>query len=541
MISLCVYLFDIGGLVRLVSTTIGIGLCGLFVACDGIFSVAASQAMRAPTVALTKALEDTALTDGQRSGLEVHLMRAKKDQQTVAVCVSTNTLAYLALGVKWAVLFFGCSSGCTLRRVSHVISLVTWACSSMTNDYCIAQVSGLAQWRTPGAELSNQSLAALKKIALAATNAEECHRLEIKAYEMAEATNLAVPSAEVNECLLAYKKQLVHAYDAGDPKVTKGVADRMRALAAAEQKRLGGCMLNLWNSYLLMTLRSSSIDTVKDNSICTRQHVPDGLSSEAYFDWLYGEAATAEEQLRALIDVALSVINRAEMAEDIATFIPTGQTFNVDTITALMQGFDTSIHRSKKTQRPYVKMAPTNKKDRALAKALNDYCDCEAPIEAQLLDLARCTVLFDDPLTLTFFYGVLCAIADVVRVKNRFGKPSQRDIMLNLRVSSGHIVEVQLGVDSLMLLRSWDHPMYQIARTKTEPELVDVVRPKEGGEKCRPVLGSDFEDMALDGAGGADMTTEEMETVGADMTTEEDAAALGNPVCDSRALGSVAS
>merc|ERR1719469_941967 len=106
MISLCVYLFDIGGLVRLVSTTIGIGLIGLFVACDGIFSVAASRAMRAPTVALIKALEDTALTDGQRSGLLVHLMRAKKDQRTVAVCVSTNTLAYLALGVKWAVLFF---------------------------------------------------------------------------------------------------------------------------------------------------------------------------------------------------------------------------------------------------------------------------------------------------------------------------------------------------------------------------------------------------------------------------------------------------
>merc|ERR1712194_855999 len=53
------------------------------------------------------------------------------------------------------------------------------------------------------------------------------------------------------------------------------------------------------------------------------------------------------------------------------------------------------------------------------------------------------------------------------------------------------------GFDSLMLLHFWDHPMCQIARTKTEPEVVKVVRPKEGGKECRPVLSSDFEDVSL--------------------------------------------
>ncbi len=68
--------------------------------------------------------------------------------------------------------------------------------------------------------------------------------------------------------------------------------------------------------------------------------------------------------------------------------------------------------------------------------------------------------------------------------------------MLNLRVPNGHIVEVQLGIESLMLLRSWDHPMYQIARTQSNNELIEVVR-SQAESAHRPVLEADYEDMAV--------------------------------------------
>ena len=67
---------------------------------------------------------------------------------------------------------------------------------------------------------------------------------------------------------------------------------------------------------------------------------------------------------------------------------------------------------------------------------------------------------------------MLCSIADVVRVKNRFDKDGVRDTLLNLRTANGHIVEVQMGFDALMLVRGWEHDMYEIVRTTTDDELV---------------------------------------------------------------------
>ena len=52
-----------------------------------------------------------------------------------------------------------------------------------------------------------------------------------------------------------------------------------------------------------------------------------------------------------------------------------------------------------------------------------DYSKLEAPCTSHVLDLVRCTAYFDDPLTLATCYTVLAAIADIVRVKNRFVDP----------------------------------------------------------------------------------------------------------------------
>ena len=49
------------------------------------------------------------------------------------------------------------------------------------------------------------------------------------------------------------------------------------------------------------------------------------------------------------------------------------------------------------------------------------------------------------------------------------------DIVLSCAVLPLYSVEVQLGIDNLMLMRSFRHPMYQIDRTRSGDELVEAI------------------------------------------------------------------
>lgn len=51
---------------------------------------------------------------------------------------------------------------------------------------------------------------------------------------------------------------------------------------------------------------------------------------------------------------------------------------------------------------------------------------------------------------------------------------------INVRLSNGHVAEVQLGFDSLMILKDWNHPMYELVRTKSTRELIEVCRQRAG-------------------------------------------------------------
>ena len=70
-----------------------------------------------------------------------------------------------------------------------------------------------------------------------------------------------------------------------------------------------------------------------------------------------------------------------------------------------------------------------------------------------------------------------------LRVKNRFTEPAPfgyRDMLLNVRLANGHIAEVQLGFDSLMMLKEWMHPNYALARPESTEELIDVCKERAG-------------------------------------------------------------
>jgi len=132
---------------------------------------------------------------------------------------------------------------------------------------------------------------------------------------------------------------------------------------------------------------------------------------------------------------------------------------------------------------------PRKARDRVLAKAASDYSKLEAPATSHVLDLVRCTAYFDDPLTLALCFSILKSLTDIVRVKNRFVNPAPygyRDMMLNVRLVNGHVAEIQLGFDSLMILKEWMHPNYELVRPTNMKELIQVCRDRAVVVQGRP-------------------------------------------------------
>ena len=92
-----------------------------------------------------------------------------------------------------------------------------------------------------------------------------------------------------------------------------------------------------------------------------------------------------------------------------------------------------------------------------------------APMCAYWLGWTRCAVLCYNPCTLVCFYAVFGVTEDVMRIKGRLDNDLIRDALLNVRMTNGNVVEVQLAHDPiLMIIKSWYHSMYEITRTGSD-------------------------------------------------------------------------
>lgn len=88
---------------------------------------------------------------------------------------------------------------------------------------------------------------------------------------------------------------------------------------------------------------------------------------------------------------------------------------------------------------------------------------------SQLKDLAGAKVQFD---TLDDVYRALERLADdqqvvIVNIKDRFLAPQPsgyRDILLNLRMSNGHVAELRLHLAALDDVAGWEHGLYEVRR-----------------------------------------------------------------------------
>lgn len=118
-------------------------------------------------------------------------------------------------------------------------------------------------------------------------------------------------------------------------------------------------------------------------------------------------------------------------------------------------------------------LGPNKTFDRAFAKALKDYLSRDDPA-AHLLDLARATVIFDDPYTLAVFAVALEQTLPVVRRKNRFVGDElpggYRDMLLNV-LCGEHVCEVQLALKQLSDVKEEMHRYYEVERLASADEL----------------------------------------------------------------------
>jgi len=192
------------------------------------------------------------------------------------------------------------------------------------------------------------------------------------------------------------------------------------------------------------------------------------MTDEEYRVWVYEQANAAKDELDTLMTRVLLLLNDAKRTTDITKRVQEEDGSIPQVLSEFVQKFDTTVHRSTASRRPYWKMGPVKKRDRVLAKSAADYSKRERPQTSHVMDFVRCTAYFDDLLTSALCFILLQSLSDVPLVKNRFTNPGSfgyRDMSLNIRQSNGHVAEVQLGFDSLMILKEWMHPNYELGRT----------------------------------------------------------------------------
>jgi len=112
---------------------------------------------------------------------------------------------------------------------------------------------------------------------------------------------------------------------------------------------------------------------IENKTLPLRQPVPRRMADDEYLAWLYDEANAAKAELVALMTRALSLLNDAEVTTDITKRLEEEDGRIPQALLAFVQRFDTTVHRSKTSRRPYWKMGPVKKRDRVLAKAAADW------------------------------------------------------------------------------------------------------------------------------------------------------------------------
>jgi Bacterial toxin 3 len=111
-------------------------------------------------------------------------------------------------------------------------------------------------------------------------------------------------------------------------------------------------------------------------------------------------------------------------------------------------------------------MIPPNLKGRARAQEkINADYDGDA---SQIVDLARSSIVLKTVDQVEAAVAQVKARAKVIRVKDRFERPvnGYRDVLFNLEMPNGHVVELQLHLQGIMTIKNGEgHALYEQVRT----------------------------------------------------------------------------
>ena len=103
-------------------------------------------------------------------------------------------------------------------------------------------------------------------------------------------------------------------------------------------------------------------------------------------------------------------------------------------------------------------------RERAMEKIAADY----AGDASRITDLARSSVIFETESQVLQALEILQDDMNVIRIKNRFQNPvnGYRDVLLNILMPNGHIVEMQLHLRSILEIKyKFGDKLYQEIRT----------------------------------------------------------------------------
>ena len=102
----------------------------------------------------------------------------------------------------------------------------------------------------------------------------------------------------------------------------------------------------------------------------------------------------------------------------------------------------------------------------------------EYPRQASNVDVARVMLVLPSPAHVVRAVALLKTQNEVVRLKNRFARPSGglRDMLLNVRID-GVFCEVQVGIETLVAVRRKMHKFYGVVRSIGFKPLVAMAKP----------------------------------------------------------------
>ena len=139
------------------------------------------------------------------------------------------------------------------------------------------------------------------------------------------------------------------------------------------------------------------------------------MTDDEYLAWLYEQANAAKAELDALMTRTLLLLNDAQRTTDITKRLEEEDGQIPQALREFVDKFDTTVHRSTTSRRPYWKMGPVKKRERVLAKSSADYSGLERPHTSHITDFIRCTAYFDDPLTLALCFVLLQSFSNAAQ------------------------------------------------------------------------------------------------------------------------------